>query len=117
MVTLLADMLRWAAAVFAGVAPRRLWPALDRHLPMRAAAAVSGLATMLGGFFYGFGGFMTFATTLADANNNWMLARLNGPIAPGDEAVGLVPYGDGGSRPPRHPLRAAAASDRAKPEA
>ena len=93
MVTQLADLLRWVAAVFAGVAPRRLWSALDRHLPMRDAAAVSGLATMLGGFFYGFGGFMTFATTLADANNNWMLARLNGPIAPGNEAVGLVPYG------------------------
>ena len=36
---------------------------------------------------------MMFATRLAGANNDWMLARLNGPIAPGNEAVGLVPYG------------------------
>ena len=86
MVTQLADLLRWVAAVFAGVAPRRLWSALDRHLPMRDAAAVSGLATMLGGF-------MTFATTLADANNTWMLTRLAGPPTAGADAVGLVPYG------------------------
>ncbi len=87
------DIAAWLAAVVAGLAPRRLWPSLDRDLPMRRAAAASGLATMIGGFFYGFGGFMTFATTLADANNNWMLARLAGPPAAGDQAVGFVPYG------------------------
>jgi hypothetical protein len=86
-------MLRWLAAVFAGIVPRRFWPDLERHLPMRRTAAVSGLATMLAGFFYGFGGFMIFATSVASANNNWMLARLAGPPAPGNEAVGLVPYG------------------------
>ena len=93
MLTQLGDMLRWAVAVAAGLAPRRLWPDLERHLPVRRTAAVSGLATMLGGFFYGFGGFMTFATTLADANNTWMLARLAGAPRSSDPAAGLVPYG------------------------
>jgi hypothetical protein len=87
------SLVLWLLAVLAGSAPRRWWPSLERHLPMRSAAAVSGLATLAGGFFYGFGGFMTYATTLAGANNDWMLARLNGPTAPGDGAVGLVPYG------------------------
>ena len=73
--------------------PRRFWPTFERHLPLRAAAAVSGLVTLLTGFFAGFGGFITFATRLAGANNDWMLARLAGPPAAGNEVVGLVPYG------------------------
>src|SRR4029077_13326975 len=93
MVTQLGDLLRWLLAVIAGVVPRRYWPDLDRHLPVRRAAWLSAVATMLAGFFYGFGGFMTFATTLADANNTWLLQRLSGPPRPGDEAAGLVPYG------------------------
>jgi hypothetical protein len=36
---------------------------------------------------------MTFATALSGADNDWMLARLAGPPAEGDTAVGLVPYG------------------------
>ena len=84
-------MVAWLAAIVAGVAPRRLWPALEQHLPLRRAAAVSGLVTMIAGFFYGFGGFMIFATQLASTTNNWMLAQLAGP-APNDDAA-LVPYG------------------------
>ena len=93
MLSALAGTVEWIAAVLVGIAPRRWWPSLERHLPMRSAAAVSGVATFAGGFFYGFAGFMSFATKLAGANNDWMLARLNGPVSPGDEAVGLVPYG------------------------
>lgn len=93
MLSELAGMVRWIVALVTGVAPRRMWPALERHLPVRSAAAASGLVTMLGGFFYGFGGFMTFATTLAGANNDWVLGRLAGPPARGEAAVGLVPYG------------------------
>jgi len=78
--------------VVAGVAPRRYWPSLERHLPMRRAAAVSALAALVAGFFYGFGGFMTFATQLASANNDWMLAKLTGP-SPASDDVALVPYG------------------------
>ena len=89
----LVDTVAWVAAVVAAVLPRRVWPSVERQLPIRSAAAASGLVTMLGGFFYGFGGFMTFATTLAGANNDWMLGRLAGPPAAGDEAAGFVPYG------------------------
>ena len=83
----------WVAAVVAGVLPRRVWPTLEPWLPIRSAAAVSGLATLLAGFFIGVGGFFTFATQLASANNDWMLGRLGAPPATGDAAVGLVPYG------------------------
>ena len=93
MVTQLGDLARWLLAVVAGLVPRRYWPDLERHLPVRRAAWASGLATMLAGFFYGFGGFMTFATGLADANNTWLLQRLAGPSQPGSDAAGLVPYG------------------------
>jgi hypothetical protein len=93
MLSELADMARWIAAVFAGILPRRMWPALQLHLPMRSAAAMSGIVTLLAGFFYAFGGFMIFATNLAAANNDWMLTRLAGAPAAGDAAAGLVPYG------------------------
>ena len=33
----------WILAVAAGLAPRRVWPLLETHLPLRSAAAVSGL--------------------------------------------------------------------------
>jgi len=85
--------VKWAAALVAGLAPHRYGPSIETHLPVRSAAAWSGIATLLAGFFYGFGGFMQFATQLADANNTWMLARLTGPPAAGDAAAGLVPYG------------------------
>jgi hypothetical protein len=89
----LADIALWIVAIPMGLLPRRLWPALDRHLPLRQAAAVSGAATMLAGFFYGFGGFMTFATDLASANNDWLMTRLAGSPMGSDPAAGLVPYG------------------------
>jgi hypothetical protein len=86
-------MSRWIAAIVAGVAPRHFWPTFERWLPLRSAAVVSGIATLLAGFFIGVGGFFTFATRLASANNDWMLARLAAPPTTGDAAVGLVPYG------------------------
>src|SRR5476649_1037083 len=86
-------MLLWLVAVVAGILPRRLWPALERDLPMRSAAGVSGAVTLAAGVAVGTRGFFTFATTLADANNNWMLAHLAGTPASYDAAVGLVPYG------------------------
>ena len=86
-------MIRWIVAVVAGVAPRRVWPALERHLPLRSAAVVSGIVTFLAGVFIGVGGFFTFAAQLAGANNNWMLAQLAAPATNRDAAVGLVPYG------------------------
>jgi hypothetical protein len=89
----LADMVRWIAAVAVGVAPRRVWPALERQLPLRSAAAASGLVTLLTGFFIGVGGFFTFATRLASANNTWMLAQLAAPSTGRDADIALVPYG------------------------
>jgi hypothetical protein len=93
MLSTLANMMQWVAAVFAGIAPRQLWPALEPPLPLRRAAAVSGLVTMVAGFFYGFGGYMIFATRLASANNDWMIAKLSGPPSANDAAAGLLPYG------------------------
>lgn len=86
-------MALWFAAVAAGVAPRRLWPTLEVHLPLRSAAPLSGIVTLLTGFFIGVGGFFTLATKLAGANNDWMLGRLAGPPVGGDADVGFVPYG------------------------
>ena len=86
-------MIAWIAAVFAGLAPRRFWPSLEVHLPLRSAAAVSGLATLLAGIFLGVGGFLAFGTRLAGANNDWMLQRLTAAPVAGDSAAGLVPFG------------------------
>ncbi len=83
----------WFVAIVAGLAPRRFWPSLDVHLPLRSAAAVSGLVTLLAGIFFGVGGFLAFGTQLAGANNDWMLRQLAAAPARGDAAVGLVPYG------------------------
>ena len=86
-------MMWWLIAVIAAAAPRRLWDSLDPRLPLRRAAAVSGVATLSVGFVIGIDGFFRFAATLADANNTWVLRQLAGPPSSGDSAVGLVPYG------------------------
>lgn len=79
--------------MLAGVLPRRLWPALEPHLPIRSAAAVSGGLTLVAGVAVGTRGFFAFATELADANNTWLLAHLAGPPSTYDASAGLVPYG------------------------
>lgn len=87
------NVAAWAATIVAGLAPRRFWPSLETHLPLRSAAAVSGVVTLAAGFALGVGGFLAFGTQLAAANNDWMLKRLAAAPAAGDAAVGLVPFG------------------------
>ena len=86
-------MIPWLAALFAGLAPSRYWRSLERHLPIRSAAAASGTLTLLAGVALGARGFFTFATELADANNRWMLTRLVDHPSRADTTVALVPYG------------------------
>jgi hypothetical protein len=85
-------MAAWTAALALCAAPRRVWPQLERHFPVARAAVVGGILTWAGGFFLGVDGFLTFATALAGANNDWMLRTIgsNGPHA---DAAPLVPYG------------------------
>jgi hypothetical protein len=83
-------MLSWMAALLLGAAPRRVWPAFERHVPLTRAAAAAGAVTMLAGFFAGVGGFLDFATRTAGANNSWMLRTL---ASGGPDSAALVPYG------------------------
>jgi hypothetical protein len=83
-------MARWIAALVVGAAPRRVWPILERHLPIARTAALAGALTMLTGFFAGVGGFFSFATGMAGANNSWMLRTLS---SGGPDSAALVPYG------------------------
>ena len=73
-------------------APRRIWPSLERHVPVARAAVAGGILTWAGGMFLGVDGFLKFAAALASANNDWMLTTIgsNGPHA---DAAPLVPYG------------------------
>jgi hypothetical protein len=83
----------WLVAIVAVLAPRRFWPSIETRLPLRSAAAVSGLVTLAAGFALGVGGFFAFGTQLAAANNDWTLRRLASAPVAGDAAVGLVPLG------------------------
>ncbi|MBI3492782.1 MAG: hypothetical protein HY047_13550 [Acidobacteria bacterium] len=83
-------MAAWIAALVLGAAPRRVWPRLERHVPIVRTAAPAGLLVMLAGFFLGFGGFFTYATTMAAENNSWMQRTL---AAGGSDQAAFVPYG------------------------
>lgn len=83
-------MASWILALVAGAAPRRVWPLLERHLPITATAAPASALTMLAGFFAGVGGFFDFATRTAGANNAWMLRTL---ASGGPDNAAFVPYG------------------------
>ncbi|MBI3400227.1 MAG: hypothetical protein HY048_02305 [Acidobacteria bacterium] len=83
-------MVRWVAALVVGAAPRRVWPRLELHMPVARAAAPAGLLAMLAGFFLGVGGFFSYATRVADANNSWMLRTL---ASGGSDQAAFVPYG------------------------
>jgi len=83
-------MASWLAALILGAAPKRVWPALERHVPITRTAALAGLLIMLAGFFLGFGGFFTYAAQMAAANNSWMLRTL---AAGGSDNAAFVPYG------------------------
>lgn len=83
-------MAAWIAALVLGAAPRRVWPTLERYVPVVRTAAPAGLLVMLTGFFLAFGGFFTYASTMASENNSWMLRTL---AAGGSDQAALVPYG------------------------
>ncbi len=86
-------LILWLVAVVAGLAPRRFWTTLEIHLPLRSAAVVSGLVTLLTGVFLGVGGFLAFGGQLAGANNDWMLRQFTVAPARDNAVIGLVPYG------------------------
>lgn len=81
---------RQVAAVVAGVLPRRYWRDLEAHLPMRQAAALSGLATMLAGVVIGIPAYFAYvsanasqATTLMLESTGWLTPAANAtPVAP-----------------------------------
>jgi hypothetical protein len=83
-------MASWIAALVMGAAPRRVWPVLERYVPVTRTAALAGALTMLAGFFAGVGGFFDFATRMAGANNSWMLRTL---ASGGPDGAAFVPYG------------------------
>jgi hypothetical protein len=87
------DIVSWLVAVVACALPRRVWPRVERTLPLRLAAPAGGLVTCGAGCAIGIVGFFTFASQLADANNTWMLNMLSKAPTSADHAVGLVPYG------------------------
>jgi hypothetical protein len=83
-------MAAWIAALALGAAPRRVWPQLEQYFPIARAATPAGILTSVAGFFLGFGGFFSYATQTADANNSWMLRTL---ASGGSDAAAFVPYG------------------------
>jgi hypothetical protein len=86
-------MLLWMAALVVGAAPRRLWPDLERHLPITRTATPAGILIMVVGFAIGVDGFLKFSTGMADANNTWMLRQLSLPSTANEGAIGMLPYG------------------------
>jgi hypothetical protein len=66
-------MLRFAAAAALSLLPRRTWPPLSEHVPIRAATIASAAATVVFGIVYGGLGFLDYATQAASGANEAML--------------------------------------------
>lgn len=85
------DALWWLLSIPAGILPERVWPSLERWLPLRRTAFLSGILTLFVGFFFGFFGLLKFLAWTADANNAWLLKRAAAGVM--TDADALVPYG------------------------
>lgn len=66
-------MIRFLAAAALSLLPRRTWPPLSEHVPIRAAAVASAAATVVFGIVYGGLGFLDYATQAASGANAAML--------------------------------------------
>jgi hypothetical protein len=71
------------AGIAAAMLPARLWPHLDRHLPVTESAFIASLLTLLAGAAIGIPGFLNHATEQAAFNTQAMLnaAVSNSPDA------------------------------------
>lgn len=75
-----------AAGVIAAMLPARLWPYLDRHLPVTESAFIASLLTLLAGAAIGIPGFLNHATAQAAYNTQAMLDAA-ASTAPGAQSV------------------------------
>ncbi|HEX6851449.1 MAG TPA: hypothetical protein VF139_08555 [Candidatus Polarisedimenticolaceae bacterium] len=66
-------MLRFVVAAALSLLPRRTWPPLSEHVPIRAAAVASAAATVVAGIVFGGLGFLDYATQAASGANEAML--------------------------------------------
>src|SRR5512138_2941292 len=75
-------MLRFAAAAALSLLPRRTWPPLSEHVPIRAAVLASAAATVVAGIVTGGLGFLDYAAENASAANDAVLeaARSGRPV-------------------------------------
>jgi hypothetical protein len=65
--------MRFIVAMFAAILPRRWWPPIERHLPVRQAAVMSGIATFLLAIAIGLPAFLAFAQANAGRAIDMML--------------------------------------------
>ena len=65
--------MRFMVAMFAAILPRRWWPPIEKHLPVRQAATMSGIATFLLAVAIGLPAFLTFAQANASHAIDMML--------------------------------------------
>ena len=84
---MLCSVLAFAAAVVAGVLPRRLWPRLNERIPMWRAATASGLFTLFVAFAIGIPGYFRYVqgnssrtVALLLQSTGWMA------LGPGEQA-------------------------------
>lgn len=66
--------MRFVAAIFAAALPKRLWPVMEERLPVREAAAASGIVTFLLAMAIGLPAYLSFAQRNAGHAVDLMLA-------------------------------------------
>lgn len=71
-------MLRFLAATVLSLLPRRTWPTLSEHAPVRAAAVASAAVTVVAGIVYGGLEFLDFAQRAGAGANDAMLEIARG---------------------------------------
>src|SRR5437870_939291 len=85
-----AEMARWMAAVIAGALPVRMWPWLGDSLPLRSAAAFSGILTSCIGMGIDIVGTLNFVFASSASRTETMLGST---LAKADFAQSLANAG------------------------
>lgn len=90
--------MRFIVAMFAAILPKRWWPAMEQHLPVRQAATMSGIVTFLAAMAIGLPAFLTFAQANAGHAIDLMLEATGwrspsasaGPVSVGEAQASWV---------------------------
>jgi hypothetical protein len=87
--------MRFIIAIFASVLPRRLWPAMEKHVPVSRAVVLSGIASFFVAMAIGIPAYLRFVETAAGAATDQLLQATGWRPMPVNASAVNVQVGQG----------------------